>query len=66
MYSEYLGASSYVEKGVLLIPQNTSITGTSPSDCLVSYPGQLLGGRGDAVGVFYNPSRRGKIFFMAR
>ena len=27
-------------EGVLHIPQNSSITGTSPSDCLVSYPGQ--------------------------
>ena len=24
---------------VLCIPQNSSITGASPSDCLVSYPG---------------------------
>ena len=30
-------------KGLLRIPQNPSITGTSPSDCLVSYPGYLLG-----------------------
>ena len=28
---------------VLLIPQSPSITGTSPSDCLVSYLGHLLG-----------------------
>ena len=27
-------------EGVLPIPQRLSITGTSPSDCLVSYPGQ--------------------------
>ena len=46
-------------------PQSPSITGTSPSDCLVSYPGHSLGGgvlllcRG-AVSVFYNPSRLGK------
>ena len=25
-------------EGVLLIPQSSSITGVSPSDCLVSYP----------------------------
>ena len=31
-------------KGVLLIPQRSSISGTSSSDCLVSYPGHLLGG----------------------
>ena len=30
-------------KGVLCNPQNSSITGTSPSDCLVSYPGRSLG-----------------------
>ena len=29
---------------VLQIPQSSSITGTSPSDCLVSYPGHSLGG----------------------
>ena len=31
-------------KGVLCVPQNASIIGTSPSDCLVSYPGHSLGG----------------------
>ena len=30
------------ENGVLRIPQSSSITGTSPSDCLASYPGQSL------------------------
>ena len=29
-------------KGVLCIPQSSSITGTSPSDCFVSYPGHSL------------------------
>ena len=29
---------------VLRIPQSSSITGISPSDCLVSYPGHLSGG----------------------
>ena len=28
---------------VLRIPQSSSIAGTSPSDCLVSYPGHSLG-----------------------
>ena len=47
-------------EGVLCIPQSSSITGTSPSDCLVSYPGHFLMGilplcRG-AVCVFYSPS----------
>ena len=31
-------------EGVLHIPQNSSITGTSPSNCLVSYPGHSLEG----------------------
>ncbi len=31
-------------KEVLRIPQSSSITGTSPSDCLVSCPGHSLGG----------------------
>ena len=48
-------------EGVLRIPQSSSITGTSPSDCLVSYPGHSLGGilplcRG-TVGVLYSPGR---------
>ena len=29
-------------KGVPHIPQSSNITGTSPSDCLVSYPGHSL------------------------
>ena len=36
------------DEGVLHIPQSSSITGTSPSDCLVSYSGHSLGG-GDAA-----------------
>ena len=48
-------------EGVLCISQSPIITGTSPLDCLVSYPEySLVGGlplcRG-AVGVFYSPSR---------
>ena len=31
-------------EGVLCIPQSSSSTGTSPSDCLVSYAGHLLVG----------------------
>ena len=30
-------------KGVFHIPQSSIISGTSPSDCSVSYPGQSLG-----------------------
>ena len=37
------GPWSNGNEGVLSIPQSSSITGTSPSDCLVSYPGYLLG-----------------------
>ena len=53
-------------EGVLRIPQSSSITGTSLPDCLVSYTGHLFGGgvlphcRG-SVGVFYSPSRLGKL-----
>ena len=55
------GPGSDGNKGVLGIPQSTRITGASPSDCLVSYPGQslavvLLHSR-DTVSVFYSPSQ---------
>ena len=33
-------------EGVLCIPQSPSITGNSPSDCSVSYPGYSLVGGG--------------------
>ena len=38
------GPESDGNEGVLCIPQNSSITGTSSSDCLVSYPGHMLVG----------------------
>ena len=38
------GLGSNGNKGILHISQNFSITGTSPSDCLVSYPGYSFGG----------------------
>ena len=38
------GPGSNGKEGVLRIPQSPSITGTSPSDCLVSYLGYLFGG----------------------
>ena len=38
------GPRSDGNEGVLRIPQNSSIAGTSPSDCLVSYPGYSLVG----------------------
>ena len=37
------GPESDGNEGVLFIPQNSSITGVSPLDCLVSYPGHSLG-----------------------
>ena len=52
------GPGSDGSEGVLHIPQSSSITGTSPSDCLVSYSGHLLEGvltlYRDAVSVFYS------------
>ena len=56
-------------EGVLRIPQSPSITGTSGSDCLVSYPKHSLGWvlplcRG-AVSIFYSPSRLGKALSRA-
>ena len=38
------GPGSDGNEGVLRIPQSSSIAGTSPSDCLVSYPGHSFGG----------------------
>ena len=38
------GPGSNGNEGVLHIPQSSSTAGTSPSDCLVSYPGHSLGG----------------------
>ena len=40
------GPGSNGNEGVLHIPQSSRITGTSPSDCLVSYPGLPLRGGG--------------------
>ena len=34
----------FASEGVLCIPQSSSITGTSPWDYLMSYPGHSLGG----------------------
>ena len=38
------GPGSDGSKGVFCIPQNSSIIEASPSDCLMSYLGHLLGG----------------------
>ena len=40
------GPGSDGNEGVLHIPQSSSTAGTSPSDCLVSYPGHSFGGGG--------------------
>ena len=54
-------------EGVLHIPESSSITGTSASDCLVSYPGHSLGRgqsyplRREAVSVLYSPSWMGRV-----
>ena len=58
------GPGSDRNEGVLLIPQSTSITGTSLSDCFVSYPGYslrvvLFPCRG-AFGVFYGSNQQSK------
>ena len=51
-------------KGVPRISQSTSITRTSPSNCLVSYQDTRWGGSyPSAVGVSYSPSWLGKNFF---
>ena len=55
------GPGSDGNEEVLHIPQSSSTAVTSPSDCLMSYPGHSLGGevlplcRG-TVNVFYSPS----------
>ena len=58
------GSGSDGSERVLCIPQSSSITGTLPSDCLVSYSGHSLGGVltlcREAVGVFYSPSQLDK------
>ena len=53
-------------EGVLCIPQSSSITEDSPSDCLMSYRGHSLAGGPafrcrDAVDVFYGPSQLGLL-----
>ena len=45
---------------VLCIPQSSSITGTSPSDCFVSYSGYSLSGAG---GEFYLFAEVQSVYF---
>ena len=65
------GLGSDGNEGVLRIPQSSSITRASLSDCLMSYPGHsfdvgvLLHCR-DAVGVFYSPSQLGHRTLVGR
>ena len=55
------GPGSDGNEGVLHFPQISSISGTSPSDCLVSYTGHSWGVlRLCRVGVFCSPSRPDK------
>ena len=51
------GPGSNRNEGVLRIPQSSSITGTSPSDCLVSYPGHSLIGGGGCLTPLQGSSR---------
>ena len=55
---------------VLCIPKSASLTGSTSSDCLVSYPEHSLGGVlplcSGAVGVFYSPNRRSKVIMNIR
>ena len=57
------GPGSDGNKRVLRIPQNFSISGTSPSDCLMLYPRHLLWEVlplfREAVSAFYIPSQLG-------
>ena len=68
--NQVLPFQARVELGAMAIKgysEFPSITGTLPSDCLVSYLGLSLGAgvlalcRG-AVGIFYSPSQLGKLF----
>ena len=57
-------------EGVLRVPQSSSITGTSPLDCFVSYQDTRSGVEDvllfcrEAAGAFYHPSRMGNSFYM--
>ena len=63
-----IGPGSDANEGVFRISQSSSITGTSPSDCSVSYHGHSLGwGLGGvlflcwhAIDIFYSPSQLNK------
>ena len=46
-------------EGLFCIPQSPSIPGTSPSDCLMSYPGHLL------VGGSYSSAEKQSVYSTA-
>ena len=59
------GSESDGNEGALCIPQSSSITRATPSDCLLSYTGHSLGVLPlcrNAVGVFYGSSQMGHSF----
>ena len=60
------GSGSNGNKGIFRIPQNSSITGASPSNCFVPYPGYWLVGVLPlcryAANVFYSTSRLGQVY----
>ena len=65
-FAFHSGAGNDGNEGILSILQSSSIIGTSPSNCLVSYPGHSLWGGvlplgRCVVGIFYSPSR---LFFF--
>ena len=56
------GPESDGNKRALHIPQSSSITGVSPSDCLVSYPGHSLDVRGSAeVQLVYSTAKTRQV-----
>ena len=55
------GPGSDGNEGVLCIPQSSSIAGTLPSDCLVSYPGHSLGGEGGS----YSSAEKRSVYSTA-
>ena len=58
------GPVSDGNKGVLHVSQSSSITGTSPADCLASYSdtcGRVLLLCRDSVSVFYNLNKLGHV-----
>ena len=56
-------------EGVLRIPQSSSNTGNSTSDCLVSYPGYSLGGgypSAEMQSIFSSPSQLSKASCLSQ